>query len=219
MMKIAKTIHENLLSGTLATVSAGVMLVVSAPALAHHAMDGATPQTLAQGLLSGLAHPVIGLEHLAFLIIAMLLTRELKGTTRLLTPLVFVAATIGGTVIHLGAANIAMSETLVALSVLICGVLVVARRYPGALMLGAIFAVTGILHGYAYGEAIVGAESTPLLAYLVGFAAIQYALIVGGVMGFDRMANRSSAFHAVAVRVSSVVATLTGGVFLALSFS
>ncbi|PKO63289.1 MAG: urease accessory protein UreJ, partial [Betaproteobacteria bacterium HGW-Betaproteobacteria-17] len=44
----------------------GLLLVASTSALAHHPMGGMTPQTLSQGLLSGLGHPVIGLDHLAF---------------------------------------------------------------------------------------------------------------------------------------------------------
>ena len=35
---------------------------------AHHFMEDQLPQTFVQGLLSGLAHPVIGLDHLAFII-------------------------------------------------------------------------------------------------------------------------------------------------------
>lgn len=34
------------------------------PALAHHAMGNTTPNTFAEGLVSGLAHPIIGLDHL-----------------------------------------------------------------------------------------------------------------------------------------------------------
>jgi urease accessory protein len=34
-------------------------------------------------------------------------------------------------------------------------------------------AIAGIFHGYAYGEAIFGAETTPLIAYLMGFTTIQ----------------------------------------------
>jgi urease accessory protein len=37
-------------------------LVAATPALAHHAMDGQTPSTFVQGLLSGLGHPVIVLS-------------------------------------------------------------------------------------------------------------------------------------------------------------
>ena len=36
-------------------------------------MDGELPASLGQGLLSGLAHPVIGLDHLAFIVAAGLI--------------------------------------------------------------------------------------------------------------------------------------------------
>lgn len=211
-------VAKNHLRGAFA-LSTGLLMFASSPAFAHHAMGGATPQTFAQGFLSGLAHPVIGLDHLAFLVVAMLLACALKGTARYLVPLVFIGATIGGTVLHLGAANIPMSETLVALSVVIVGVLALTRRYPGALALSAIFAVSGILHGYAYGESIVGAENTPLLAYLAGFAAIQYAIIVGGVLGLDKLAAHSEKTRMIGTRFSSAIALLTGGLFLALSLA
>jgi urease accessory protein len=35
-----------------------------------------------------------------------------------------------------------------------------------------------LFHGYAYGEAVVGADMTPLLAYLLGFASIQMGVAV-----------------------------------------
>ena len=53
----------------------------------------------------------------------------------------------------------------------------------------------------------------------IGFAAIQYAVIVGGVMGLDRIAARSERMRGLAARISSVGALLTGGVFLALSLA
>jgi len=213
-MNVAKYHPENLIRWVLA-VSTGLLLIASSPAFAHHPMGGMTPETFSQGLLSGFGHPIIGPDHFAFLVVAMFLTWALKGSARYLVPLAFIGATIAGTVLHLGAANIPMSETLIALSVVVGAVLILTRRYPGAFVLSAIFAASGILHGYAYGEAIVGAEATPLLAYLGGFAAIQYALIVGGVISLDKLASRSELL----VRVGSTAALFTGGLFLALSLT
>mgnify|MGYP006450570869 CR=1 FL=1 len=42
-------------------------------ALGHHPMGGETPKTFTQGLLSGLGHPVIELDHLLFVIAFALL--------------------------------------------------------------------------------------------------------------------------------------------------
>jgi urease accessory protein len=46
----------------------------------------------------------------------------------------------------------------------------------GAIAAGVVvglFVITGLFHGYALGESIVGAEPTPLVSYFVGLAAIQ----------------------------------------------
>lgn len=214
-MNFTKHVPENYVPGMVA-MAAGLLLAASTPAFAHHPMGGATPETLSQGLLSGFGHPIIGLDHLAFLVVAMLLTCALRGASRFLVPLAFIGATIGGTVLHLGAASIPMSEMLVALSVVVGGVLVLTRRYPGAFALSAIFAVSGVLHGYAYGESIIGAEATPLVAYLIGFATIQYVLIVGGALGFGKLAAYSERARLVAARVTGLAAFATGALFLVL---
>lgn len=54
----------------------GTMLLAG-PAWAHHAMGGEVPGTFAEGLLSGLAHPVIGLDHLAFILAVGLIAASL----------------------------------------------------------------------------------------------------------------------------------------------
>ena len=41
---------------------------LAAPAFAHHPLDGKIPSNLFEGFMSGLGHPVIGLDHLAFVI-------------------------------------------------------------------------------------------------------------------------------------------------------
>jgi len=56
-------------------------------------------------------------------------------------------------------------------------VLLIARN-PGWAETAGLFLVCGALHGYALAEAIVGAERTPLSAYLDGLAVIQYAIAV-----------------------------------------
>ncbi len=211
----AKHMPENLSHGALA-VTAGLLLAASSPVFAHHPMGGMTPETFSQGLLSGLGHPILGLDHFAFMVVAMLLACMLKGSARFVAPLAFVGASAAGTVMHLGAANIPMAEALVALSVIVGGVLVLFRRYPGALALSGLFAVSGILHGYTLGESIIGAETTPLLAYLAGLAAIQYLMIAGGVLALEKLASKSEKARLLAARVGGIAATLTGGIFLAM---
>jgi urease accessory protein len=48
-----------------------------------------------------------------------------------------------------------------------------------------LFAVAGLIHGYAFGESIYGAEASPLAAYLIGLAVIQ-AVLATAVAFFAR---------------------------------
>lgn len=192
-------------------------LLLSPLANAHHAMGGRTPETFMQGLFSGLAHPVIGMDHFAFLLVAALLAFTLRGVARYAVPLAFVMATLAGTVFHLGEGNIPYVETLVSLTVLVAGLFAYTRRSASALFLSSLFMVAGVFHGYAYGESIVGAENTPLLAYLVGFSLIQYAIILGGIRGLELIARYSHAMQLLTSRLASGIALLSGGVFLTLS--
>ena len=164
----------------LSAVSLGVIASISlcAPAaIAHHPFGGQLPENALQGLLSGLGHPVIGIDHLTFTIalggIAALQSRPASRPTVIAA---FLIAAAIGTGIHLQAWDLPIVEIAIAASVLLLGLLLLARRQYDWRGLSAIAAIAGIFHGYAYGEAVVGAEPTPLVAYLLGFTAIQAAI-------------------------------------------
>lgn len=153
------------------------LLLTLAPASAHHAMGGQLPSTFAQGLLSGLAHPVIGPDHLAFLIAVGVAVGA--GGLSLALPFVFVAASAIGVALHVSGIALPGAELIVAASVIVAGILLAHGRALPLTVWAALFGLAGIAHGYAYGESIFGAEATPLLAYLLGLVAIQSALAVG----------------------------------------
>jgi len=159
----------------LAPLAGLVPLLAAAGAEAHHAMGGSLPGSFGEGLLSGLGHPVIGLDHLAFVVAAGIVAGVCgRG---LWLPVVFAAASLGGVLLHLQELDLPLAEALIALSVAAAGlVLAAARADLGRGIVAAGFALAGLLHGYAYGESIVGAEPTPLAAYLLGLAAVQSAI-------------------------------------------
>ena len=156
-----------------------IILGMASEALAHHPFGGQTPQNFFEGFLSGLGHPVIGLDHFAFVVAIGLIAADIEGG--LLIPISFAIATMAGTGIHLAAIDIPLLEMAIAFSVLAFGVMVALRQKLNAPTLAIIAAIAGIFHGYAYGEAIVGAEMTPLIAYLAGFALIQMAIAIGAM--------------------------------------
>lgn len=153
----------------MATVALGLALAAP-PAWAHHAMGGVLPGTAWQGLLSGLGHPVIGLDHLAFVLGVGAMAR-LVGRM-VLAPLLFVTGTVVGCALHVRGFSLPAPELVIALTVAVAAALVAWRAKPPAGYLEALLPVAGVFHGYAYGESIVGAETAPLAAYIFGFATI-----------------------------------------------
>jgi urease accessory protein len=164
---------------TIAILGAGSLMVClgSLPASAHHAFGGRTPTGVWEGFLDGLAHPVIGIDHLTFVIAAGLMAGLLRYGFAL--PLAFITAAIAGTGLHIMEVNLPFPELMIAASVLIFGgLLAFEKMLPPVVMIG-LAAIAGIFHGYAYGETIIGAQMNPLVAYLLGFSVIQGAIAYG----------------------------------------
>jgi urease accessory protein len=195
--------------------AAAVLFALSSiqPALAHHVMGGKLPNTLWQGLLSGLGHPIIGIDHFAF-IVGVGLTSYLIGQVALL-PLLFVAGTVIGCFIHLQGLDLPWSEAAIAFSLVVVAIIVLMRaRIPTGLV-AILFFASGILHGYAYGESIIGAEPAPLGAYVVGFALIQYCIAVGSGAALAMIVGRKYLSETIAMRTAGVAIALVAAVSFA----
>lgn len=207
-------------------VIAAIAFLSFAPqVLAHHPMGGRTPSNFFEGLLSGLAHPIIGLDHFAFVVASGLIAAGINRGMAI--PIVFVLATIIGTEIHLQAINLPFPEIIIALSVVLFGVMLAIgntdetidktdfSKFSGIALI-ALAAIAGIFHGYAYGEAIIGAQMSSLIAYLIGFALIQsilaiFAWRIGKVI-LDRTATSSLIMRSLGLAIGTI-----GVVFLTAS--
>jgi urease accessory protein len=76
------------------------------------------------------------------------------------------------------AIDLPMVEFVVSLSVAAAGLMLISGKKIPFAAYAALFAVAGLFHGHAYGEAIFGAEATPVVAYLAGFGLTQYAIAI-----------------------------------------
>lgn len=155
----------------------GWFMVAADAASAHHPTGGQVPQTLVQGLLSGLAHPVIGIDHLAFVVGVGILAAYVRRGGWL--PVAFLAASGLGVAAHLRGVAIPGGEVWVALSLAVMGVAVFLRQRTGTALATALCALGGLAHGYLLTESIIGAEPAPLSSYLVGLFLSQLALALG----------------------------------------
>jgi urease accessory protein len=195
-------------SALLAAIAA--LFLAAGPAAAHHPMDGAVPATLWQGLASGLAHPVIGPDHLAFLVAVGLAAGIARHGPAL--PLLFVAASVLGVAAHWLGLVMPGAELLVGATVLAAGAPLARGCAPDPRVWAALLAVGGLAHGQAYAAAVVGAEATPVLAYLAGLALVQGA-IAGGVALLP--GRRPAAAGTPAVRLAGFAVVLVGAAALA----
>jgi urease accessory protein len=190
-------------------------LAATAPAFAHHVMGGRMPDSMATGLLSGLGHPIIGPDHLAFILAAGLLAApRARG---LLLPVAFVIGSFLGSVFHLTGANLPAGEIVVAGSVLLLGALLVLQARISDGLFAAILALAGLFHGYAFGESIFGAEQTPLVSYLIGLGLIEYALSAGMVVAWRILSRRHAVLLPRLSRFAGAGIAAVGAVFLVLN--
>lgn len=152
----------------LAVITAAALLL-PAPASAHHLMGFFHMQPgPISGLVSGLMHPILGPDHLVFLLAIGLvaLSRRAGWVIALL------AVGMAGSAAGLVWPGLTSVEPLVALSLAATG-LVLLRRLPAALLIPA-FA----LHGYALAGSVIGWEPTPIGFYLLGLVLGQSLLLL-----------------------------------------
>ena len=157
-------------------VSAAMLLLLAgaSPAFAHHPFEGVEASQLApiQGLISGLGHPLLGPDHLLFLVALTFL--GLKRPLRWVLPLLAVG--LGGSLMSqllpLTPSLSAIAEVGVALSLAVEG-LIGLGVIPSVVLFPLI-----ALHGYLLGSMVVGAEPTPLLAYGAGLLISQGAVLL-----------------------------------------
>ncbi|MEL7329242.1 MAG: HupE/UreJ family protein [Cyanobacteria bacterium J06559_1] len=193
-------------------VGALAAMAIALPAYAHHPFGGSAPQTLMQGFLSGLGHPVIGLDHLAFVIAAGLLAAVVVGGRWV--PMAFIGATLAGTGLHLVGLDLPAAELVISTSVVIFGGLAVMRDRLNPVVVCLLAAIAGLFHGYAYGEAVMGAQASPLVAYLIGFAGVQGAIAYVAYLFSRRAIDKNKTVGLVSVRHAGFAVLGAGVAFL-----
>ena len=200
--------------GSVGALTGAVALLVASAggALAHHPMGGKMPSTFMEGLLSGLGHPVIGPDHLAFIVAIGIAAALMPAGIGLIAA--FISSSTLGVLLHATALSLPIAEQVIAASVIVAGGMLAlghGARQPLWLTLAA---AAGLFHGYAFGEAVVGAERGVIGAYLFGLAIIA-SIIAGAVMVFTRQVLVIGDARAGHLRNAGVMVACIGVVMLA----
>lgn len=153
---------------------------LATPALAHHPLGGQAMETFAQGALSGLGHPVLGFDHLFF--VALVGVAALLTGRALTAPAAYIGAMLAGCVLMIAGVAMPVAEIVIGLSLLTLGAFVLSGARMSAPVAMALFAGFGLFHGSAFGGAIAGMEggapTSVVFGYLIGLAAVQYAMAI-----------------------------------------
>lgn len=156
--------------------------LLALPASAHHMMEllQLSPSP-AVGLLSGLAHPVLGPDHLLFLLALSLVgLRQRTGWM-----LGLLTCGLLGSVAGLVLPGLPGAEALVALTLVVVA-LVLLERLPRLWLLPAF-----TLHGYVLSAVVLGWTAGPLASYLLGLLLSQGALLLLSLTLLRRGAERA----------------------------
>ncbi len=150
-------------------------LLLTATTAAAHTGHGTHAES---GFLSGLLHPMLGLDHLLAMAAIGFWSVRQSNTMKQVTPL-FV---IGGMILGAGIAWVGMSlpgvETGISLSVILAGILIAATVKLPTAVGGSLVAAFMVFHGFAHGAEMPAGAT--LVAYLTGFSIATLALTFAG---------------------------------------
>ncbi len=186
------------------------------PALAHHPLGGMPMETFAHGLLSGIGHPLLGFDHL-FFVIAVGIAALYTGQARL-TPAAYIAAMLAGCLLMSIGVGLPLKEIVIGLSLLVVGGVVLSGRALGLTPAIALFAAFGLFHGSAFGDSIAAQEAamgmSVLIGYLIGLGVLQYGIALAAGWVVRRLWHATEAQAMRARLAGAVVAGI--GLFLTL---
>lgn len=151
-----------------------ISFALTQPALAHEQAG------VAGGLVSGLLHPVTGIDHLIAMVAVGIWGAQLGAPAIWILPITFPLVMAVGGVLGVLHVPLPVPELMIAVSAVILGVAVAARLrlpFPAAALVVAVFA---IFHGHAHGAELPRAANA--LAYGVGFVTATGLLHLCGIM-------------------------------------
>jgi urease accessory protein len=161
--------------------AATALAVLAGPALAHTGVGHA------DGFAAGLAHPMLGLDHLlAMTSVGIWSALAIPGRAWV-GPLAFVSAMIAGAAIAFLGIALPGVESMIAASVVALGLMIVAGARLPMLAGVALCGLFALFHGHAHASEATGA----VLAYVGGFSVATAAIHVAGI-GIGRGIVRSS---------------------------
>jgi urease accessory protein len=133
-------------------------------------------------VMSGLLHPLTGIDHLLVLLAVGLIAAKQGGKAAFAFPAAFFALTAAGALLNTYSVQIPFVESLIALSLIAFGLLVSVSRTQRSKMLFLAISFFAVFHGYAHAAEIPADSSA--VQYFSALMLMSLAICAGGcVMG------------------------------------
>ncbi|WP_339806983.1 HupE/UreJ family protein [uncultured Marinobacter sp.] len=154
-------------------LTTAVLMLAATAAFAHPGHDHST-----NGLISGLLHPLLGLDHLLAMAAIGFWSVRQGDLMKRATPLFVVGGMILGAGIAFAGIALPGVETGIVLSVMVAGILIAAMAKLPTAIGGTLVAAFMVFHGHAHGTEMPAGAA--LAAYLVGFSIATLAITFAG---------------------------------------
>ena len=149
-------------------------LVLTCPAWLSAHEDGS-----AAGLLSGLSHPVSGVDHILAMVAVGIWGAQLGQPAIWALPVTFPMVMALGGMLGLLGLPLPGVEVGIGLSALLLGLVVALERRPGLAVAGTLVAFFAVFHGHAHGAELPAGQSG--LLYSIGFVVATGTLHATGI--------------------------------------
>lgn len=158
------------------------------------------------GLLSGLEHPLLGLDHLLAMAAVGMIAARTAGRGGVVVPLSFVSAMVVGAMLGMAGIGLPYLETGIALSLVGFGAMVGLAKLQPLAAATALAILFGLFHGNAHGFEIP--ENTSCVAYAAGFVISTSTLHAVGALSALKLASWPLAIRAAGIATSLIGMTL-----------
>jgi urease accessory protein len=132
------------------------------------------------GFLSGVGHPLTGIDHLLAMMAAGAIAARTDGRAIVVVPSCFVAAMIAGALLGIAGVGLPSLESGIALSLVVFGAMMALARPLPLAVAALLIALFALFHGNAHGLEIP--ETASGIAYAVGFVVATSALHATGAL-------------------------------------
>jgi urease accessory protein len=143
------------------SVVKGLMLLAATPVSAHTGIG------ISHGFMSGVVHPLMGIDHLLVMLAIGLWACVVGGRAVWLLPMGFLMLMVVGAGLGFSGVSLPIAELLVATSVVIVGLVLAFNWHASLVLANGLTGVVGLFHGYVHASEM--AISTGALSYSIGF--------------------------------------------------